>query len=415
MSEFPLTQADKPNFKHLKKYKDGTERILNTQDNLKILFDFLGLKIRFNLMTYEIVLTKLGEVIESSDEMQSELISYISIYDVPKAIIEDHLLALANKNTFHPVKEWLEQSEWDQKPRLHSFLNCIPTKDDELTKIVLTKWFVGCVASLYEGNFHSKLVPILKSNQTYKKSALIQRFASVTAHSFLEGAELNPDNKDSVLACIYSWITEMGEMERTTKNSQGALKAFLTKGIDTVRPPFAKHAIKKKRQTNFIATVNESEFLKDQTGNSRYAVIELTAPVEIDVINEILGWKYDKSGTLIKSNPENLLQFWLEIKSYYLSGHSWILTPEERRIVDQNINNYLDKGDYYFLLNDYLVSTSQLRNLSHSWMTTTQICGFLNLNKDKVRNLGKALSKLSNEEVIKKKTLNGVSLYFWPK
>ncbi|MGO2477729.1 MAG: hypothetical protein ACTH7Q_05070, partial [Pseudoalteromonas sp.] len=71
--------------------------------------------------------------------------------------------------------------------------------------------------------------------------------------------------------------------------------------------------------------------------------------------------------------------------------------------------------DYYFLLNDYLASISQLRNLSHSWMTTTQICNFLHLNKDKVRKLGKALSKLSNEEVIKKKVLNGVSLYFWPK
>ena len=81
-----------------------------------------------------------------------------------------------------------------------------------------------------------------------------------------ENADGTEGEVQSKISQLKSQI-ELGELERSTKNSQGALKAFISKEVDTVRPPYSRVDVKKPRQSHFIATVNETDFLKDQTGN----------------------------------------------------------------------------------------------------------------------------------------------------
>lgn len=71
--------------------------------------------------------------------------------------------------------------------------------------------------------------------------------------------------------------------------------------MDSVRPPYHPRDVKKPRQSHFIATVNGTGFLKDLTGNFRYAAIELIGKIDIDRVNQILGWTYKLSGSLTKS------------------------------------------------------------------------------------------------------------------
>lgn len=85
---------------------------------------------------------------------------------------------------------------------------------------------------------------------------------------------------------------------------------------------YGRSDTKKPRQTVFIATVNEAEFLKDTTGNSRFATIELTGSINMDRVNELLGYQWN-NGRLKRTEPEKLSQFWLEVKHYYESGESW--------------------------------------------------------------------------------------------
>ncbi len=131
---------------------------------------------------------------------------------------------MAHESSYHPIADWLA-GEWDRKPRVEAVLNCLETKNPALSNIVLLHWLVGCVACLFVGNFKSKLVPVLQGEQSFKKTAFVERIANVMPSAFLEGAELNPDNKDSVLTVIRSWIVELGELERSTKNCQGALRS----------------------------------------------------------------------------------------------------------------------------------------------------------------------------------------------
>lgn len=400
-----------PEFPHVKYTESGKTIVLNTADNLKALLKSSGYEAKLNKMTLEPDIFKSEECMGSPDTVRSELISVASIHSLPKPAIDDHFNAVALDNSYHPIKDWLS-GEWDGQPRVNAALSCLRAKNQALANTVLLHWLVGCVACLIVPNFKSKLVPVLQGEQSYKKTAFVERIANVMPNAFLEGAELNPDNKDSILSVIRSWVVELGELERSTKNCQGALKAFITRSCDTVRPPYARSDIKKSRQTNLIATVNGADFLKDETGNSRYAVIELIDETNMDTLNELLGWDYQTTGELTLTEPEKLRQFWLEVKHLFLiEKHPWMLSPDAQALVSKESAKYVDKGTWYNMLNDHLETCN---GKAREWLTTKQICDVLKVDASKGNVMGKALNQLYKEEKLQRKMLNGSNRYCFP-
>ena len=257
-------------------------------------------------------------------------------------------------------------------------------------------------------------VPVLQGDQSYKKTAFIERMLNVMPQAFLEGAELNPDNKDSVLSCIRSWGAELGELERTNKNSQGSLKAFITKSVDTIRPPYARTDIKKPRQTHFIASVNGENFLKDETGSSRFVVLAMKKPANMDELNKILGWHYNGTGSIKQPKPELLKQFWLEVKSLYLSGFGWMLSDKETLLAKGINEEFNDKGSWYEYLRDQYVKGN---SSSLHWLTAGELVNDdSKLSSRETALVGKALKRLADEGKIEtRKGRANRTEYFLPK
>ncbi len=401
------TEKDKPNFSDLVVNSNGQLKPANTADNLKDLASYCSIGFRFNMMefvpeTHDLEGDKLNL---SSDQLRSELISYSSRFGLPKTAIDDHMVALAENEKYHPIKRCLDNGEWDGTARVGAVIACLNARHEELAQAVMKKWLVGCVASLYESSFKSKLVPVLQGKQSFKKTAFVERIAKIMPSAFLEGAELDPDNKDSVLSCIRSWIVELGELERTNKNSQGSLKAFITKDTDTVRPPYGKTDIKKPRQTHFIATVNGENFLKDETGSSRFFVLSMEEAADMDRLNEILGWHYDGTGSIQQTNPELLKQFWLEVKHMYDSSYGWMLSDEEIKLA-QGINEpYNDKGSWYEYIRDkYVEGYRHDVMIHHKWFVAGHLVDIDdNLNSQNTSMIGKALGRLADEGLIERR------------
>lgn len=402
-------------FPHVRIRSSKEPQLLNTAGNLSVLLDYLEMKAVFNEMTLDREIFQNGNLCSSLDCARSKIISAMSICSLPKQTLDDHLSALAELNTYHPVKDWLDTAQWDGIRRLKDIVQCMNPANFEVAYIVMSRWLTGCVASLYEPRFSSKLTPVLQGDQSCMKTAFIGRIANVVPRSFLEGAELNPSNKDSVLQAICSWIVELGELERTTKGRntvQGTIKAFLTNEIDTVRPPFIKDPVKKKRKTHFIATVNGVDFLKDDTGNSRYGVIEISSPIDMERVNELLGWEYNGTGRLIHNHPEKLKQFWLEIKAMYLDGYGWMMDKHEQEKVRRVTERYNDKGSWYHIIVDKFLHDENASNLEGRWLKSTDVCEHLNAETRFSVSIGKALTKLSSEGVIQRRTRSGNSQYF---
>ncbi|MBE4085069.1 virulence protein [Vibrio parahaemolyticus] len=406
-----FNESNAPEFPHVRYKESGQQVPLCTADNLKALLKSNGYEAKFNKMTLEADIFKDNMCMDKPDIVRSELVSLTSIYSLPKSAIDEHFNAIASENSYHPIADWLDE-EWDSVPRVDTVLNCLKAKNPTLSNIVLLHWLVACVACLFVRNFKSKLVPVLQGEQSFKKTAFVERVANVMPSAFLEGAELNPDNKDRVLSVIRSWVVELGELERSTKNCQGALKAFVTRACDTVRPPYSRTDIKKDRQTNLIATVNGTDFLKDETGNTRYAVIELVGETDMDTLNKILGWEYKATGELTLKEPENLRQFWLEVKhKFMVEHHPWMLSPEIQAQVSQESAQYVDKGNWYNVLNDHL---EECTGKAREWLSTKQVCEHINADPSKGSVIGKALNQLAKDGKLDNKMLNGSNRYCFP-
>jgi predicted P-loop ATPase len=101
------------------------------------------------------------------------------------------------------------------------------------------------------------------------------------------------------------WIIEMEEMSVARKSDADILKAFLTRRVDRVRLPYAHNAQLFPRQCVFIGTINETEYLRDSTGNRRFA------PVACRRIN-VTGLNRD--------------QLWAEARE------SWLANPDTDRL-----------------------------------------------------------------------------------
>lgn len=66
------------------------------------------------------------------------------------------------------------------------------------------------------------------------------------------------------------WVVEWSELASFRKSAREDIKKFLSKTTDRFRPAYGRSEIEVPRQCIFIGTTNESEYLKDSTGDRRF-------------------------------------------------------------------------------------------------------------------------------------------------
>ena len=71
------------------------------------------------------------------------------------------------------------------------------------------------------------------------------------------------------------------------RKDMDTVKAFLTKSTDEYRIPYGKASLHYPRITSFVGTVNDEQFLIDQTGNRRFVTIPLPPDLVIDYNTQI--------------------------------------------------------------------------------------------------------------------------------
>ena len=373
-------------------------KILKTSENLKALIEFMGVRCRYNMMLAEpeVIMEDNNQLGGSAVGQRSKLIDACQRFELPEKAIDDHLIALCEHNSYHPVKQWLEAGgEWDGKNRVDAAITMLNAQDNDYAQRVIKPWLVGCVAALYVDHFRSKLVPVLQGGQSFMKSAWVERIGSVITGSFVDCA-INPEKTDDMRRALSGWIVELAELETTTRHEAGSLKAFITRDVDRFRVPYARDLTVKPRQTSFIATVNGTDFLKDQTGNTRFSVIEMSKPAEMDYLNALLGWSWH-GGRLKLDDPEQLRQFWLEVKSMYDSGETWFL--DDATLTQSAAVNDLhtDKGPIYAVIVERHLS---LQNASLEWVTPSSLCRLHGERASMSGQYGRALKVLEREGLI---------------
>lgn len=181
---------------------------------------------------------------------------------------------IADRNSFHPVKEWLEAlPEWDGRPRAGSWLKrlCQAEAEEPYLSAISRKVLVGMIARVYQPGVKFDYVLILEGAQGIGKSRMVQALAS--EKWFTDGA-IDITNKDSVGTMQSNWVVEFGEIVSVKRSDSNAMKAFLTRQVDRLRPSYGRYVEDFPRQSIFIGTTNDEQYLSDPTGERRYWVVK---------------------------------------------------------------------------------------------------------------------------------------------
>lgn len=168
----------------------------------------------------------------------------------------------------------------------------------------------------------SDFVPVLQGKQGTGKSRFIAALQPVPELFLGEVGAANLTIKDSLIELTSHAAVELAEIESTLgKNSCGLVKAFLTRGKDQFRKPYAVEAESFLRRCAFWGTTNSKEFLQDQTGNRRFVVF----PFNFD------AKKREKILNYIKENKRELWGaiYFLVTNVKNIEELGWRLTPEE--------------------------------------------------------------------------------------
>ena len=154
----------------------------------------------------------------------------------------------------------------------------------KLKEILVTKWLLNTASIVFnDGTSNIEGVLTLQGAQGIGKTRLIRKLVPMYVKT---GLELDPSDKDKINQCIKYWVVELGELDSTLKKDLAKIKAFLTEQVDEFRKPYHASPNRYPRMTSFYATVNNEEFLKDETGNRRYWVIPIEK-IDFDIIDKI--------------------------------------------------------------------------------------------------------------------------------
>jgi predicted P-loop ATPase len=190
-------------------------------------------------------------------------------------IIGGGLTILATDNAFDPMVDFVRGlPKWDEVERLDGWLvkNFEATGNDEYLAQVFRKWLVAMVARILKPGAKFDWLPIFEGPQGVGKSSFGRIL--VGEKYFLDWL---PDlsNKDSALALQGVGIVEMGELASFRKTEVEIVKAYITRTVDKVRPPYGQRWLESPRRCVFFGTTNFETYLKDESGNRRFKPVKV--------------------------------------------------------------------------------------------------------------------------------------------
>ena len=194
------------------------------------------------------------------------------------SIFNTTFLEFTYKNSFHPVREYLNNlPEWDKVERSETFfINALGVEDSTYSRTVSFKWLLASVVRIMHPASKFDYCLVFKGNQGIGKSTVAKKLGV----NWFNDSISNIDNKDGVEGLLGSWIIELGEMQATRKADNEAIKAFISRTEDIIRLPYKKRKESFPRQCVFCATTNNEEFLKDRTGARRFWILICNATID---------------------------------------------------------------------------------------------------------------------------------------
>lgn len=217
---------------------------------------------------------------------------------------------VANENSYHPIRNYLDSLQWDGTERIRYLLHrYLGAEVSNYTFEVTLHHLLGAVRRVYNPGCKYDQMLCLVGGQGAGKSTFF-RFLAIRDEWFSD--DLKRIDDDNVYRKLQGhWIIEMSEMTATAKaKSVEEIKSFITRQKETYKIPYETHPEDRMRQCVFCGTSNNLRFLPlDRSGNRRFIPVQIHPE---DAECHILDNE--------KESRAYIIQVWAEVMEIFRSG-----------------------------------------------------------------------------------------------
>ncbi len=308
--------------------------------------------------------------LEDSDsiDFQREIsMLYPQFRSVAKTMVQDAVVSACNDDRYDVALKFIRKEEWDKKNRLDTWLSqAYGTPDTPYYRAVGSNFFKGMAKRIIEPGCKFDSVLIIEGKQGCGKSTSLTLIAGEDWH--LE-TTMMPEGKDFFMQMSGKLIVEFSEGESFSRADTKKMKSVISTRFDTYRTPYEKRPKDIPRRCVFAMTTNNSEFLKDETGNRRFFPIVVEKPFvdlewlkenrqqmfaealyRVETLNEMLH-EYPleeaeaiRAEKMIKTGLEDIIGDWLEMPKEAYGNNMTVLNIAENGVSTTEVWLHALKG-----------------------------------------------------------------------
>ena len=198
--------------------------------------------------------------------------------------IESSLVTIAHEVEVSPIAEYIKAIKWDGTKRLEDWISMVyGVEQNDYHAEIGKNWMLALVKRIMYPGTQVDSSLIIDGDQGAGKSRSFRTLCSFKelGDLFHETSE-TPDNKDFLISLMGNIVVEFSEGVSMRHTDALKMKSFMTKQSDKYRPPYEKTNVQFPRQCVFAMTTNESQYLKDLTGNRRWYPVSMPRNIKLD-------------------------------------------------------------------------------------------------------------------------------------
>jgi predicted P-loop ATPase len=253
-----------------------------------------------------------------------------------KETTTDALEALADRNPFDPIMDYLDGLECEPLPMEEwaSLDQLLFNIEDPIAAYFMPRFMVSAVARVYEPGCLVRQLPVLVGPQNIGKTELGR---ALFGHSNFGDGLSNRLDVDDVSRLTRVWCLELGELDGITRRTQQEhFKAFISRRVDIQRRKYAAGEEDFPRRSVFWGTSNGAP-LRDPTGSTRFVCIRV--PDQRLPVTQV---------SLLRD------AIWKRAIQAYRDGYQWYSTDEELEAIKSRNEAYVQLEPWAATITAYL-------------------------------------------------------------
>ena len=231
--------------------------------------------------------------------------------------LETAIISASDKFRYHPIKNKITSTAWDETPRAETFfIDVLGVEDNIYNRECTRKWLLASLTRLFNNGVKFDEMIILQGGQGIGKSTTLQR---LSLGYYTDITEKLGD--EVTFKVMRTWLVELSELSTMKKTDSDTFKAWLSATKDTVRKKYGGDPDDYPRAFTILGTTNNKEILKDRTGNRRYWLMYCD--------------KENIKSTIWSLDSQYILQLWSEVYQWYKNKETLLISDETKLYMEK--------------------------------------------------------------------------------